>query len=75
MIKLGGNKKTSGRAGSMIPFLRNYWAKLATLEIKGWRTKKYDDIKSFQVVKITRYDSSKQERKESSKLTIRDSNF
>jgi len=59
----------------MIPFLRNYWAKLVTLEIKGRRTKKYDDIKSFQVVKVTRYDSSKQERKEPSKLTIRDSNF
>jgi len=59
----------------MIPFIRNHWAKLATLEIKGRRTKKYDDIKSFQVVKVTRYDSSKQERKEPSKLTIRDSNF
>jgi hypothetical protein len=59
----------------MIPFLRNCWAKLATLEIKGRRTKKYDDIKSFQVVKVTRYDSSKQERKKPSKLTIRDSNF
>jgi len=36
MIKLGSNKKNiSGRAGSMIPFLRNYRAKLATLEIKG----------------------------------------
>jgi len=57
-----GQSKTSGRAGSMIPFLRNYWAKLATLEIKGRRTKKYDDMKPFQVVKIIRYDSSKQER-------------
>jgi len=66
-----GQSKTSGRAGSMIPFLRNYWAKLATLEIKGRRTKKYDDIKSFLRVKITRYDSSKQEQKEPSKLTIR----
>jgi hypothetical protein len=70
-----GQSKTSGRAGSMIPFLRNYWAKLATLEIKGRRTKKYDDIKSFPGVNITRDDSSKQERKEPSKLTIRDSNF
>jgi hypothetical protein len=59
----------------MIPFLRNYWAKLATLEIKGRRTKKYDDIKSFLGVNITRDDSSKQERKKPSKLTIRDSNF
>jgi hypothetical protein len=59
----------------MIPFLRSYWAKLATLEIKGRRTKKYDDIKSFPGVNITRDDSSKQEQKEPLKLTIRDSNF
>jgi len=74
MIKLGGNQKHLAELAPWFPFLRNYWAKLATLEIKGRRTKKYDDIKSFQVVKITRYDSSKQER-EPSKLTIRDSNF
>jgi hypothetical protein len=37
MIKLGSNKKISGRAGSMIPFLRNCRAKLATLEIKDGR--------------------------------------
>jgi len=36
---------------------------LATLEIKGQRTKKDDDIKSFIEVKITRDDSSKEERK------------
>jgi len=30
---------------------------------KGQRTKKYDDINSFLEVKITRYDSSKQEQK------------
>jgi hypothetical protein len=37
MIKLGGNQKTLGRAGSMIPFLRKKkcWAKLAILDIKG----------------------------------------
>jgi hypothetical protein len=37
MIKLESNKKISGRVGSMIPFLRNCRAKLATLEIKGRR--------------------------------------
>jgi hypothetical protein len=35
MIKLGGNKKMHGKAGSIIPFLRKYRAKLTTLEIKG----------------------------------------
>jgi hypothetical protein len=35
MIKIGGNQKMHGRAGSMIPFLKKYWAKLETLEIKG----------------------------------------
>ena len=73
--QVGGQPKTPSKVGSMIPFLRNYWAKLATLEIKGRRTKKYDDIKSFPGVNITRDDSSKQERKEPSKLTIKDSNF
>ena len=34
-----GQSKTFGRAGSMIPFLRNYWAKLATFEIKGAENK------------------------------------
>jgi hypothetical protein len=34
---------------------------LATLEIKGRRTKKYDDIKSFLEVKVIRDDSIKQE--------------
>ena len=63
MIKLGGNKETYDRASSMIPILRKCRAKLATLEIKGRRTKKYDDIKSFLEVKITRDDSSKQKRK------------
>jgi len=63
MIKLGGNQKTRGRAGSMILFLRKMSGKIDNPWDKGRRTKKYDDIKSFLEVKITRYDSSKQERK------------
>jgi len=63
MIKLGGNQKMHGKAGSMIPFLRKILGKTGNPWDKGRRTKKYDDIKSFLEVKITRYDSSKQERK------------
>jgi hypothetical protein len=63
MIKLGGNKKTLGRAGSMIPFLRKMPVKISNPWDKGWGTKKYDDIKSFLEVKIIRDDSSKQERR------------
>jgi hypothetical protein len=48
---------------------------LATLEIKGRRTKKYDDIKSFLEVKITRDDLSKQERKKPSKSTTNTPTF
>jgi len=42
---------------------------------KGLWAKKCADVISLLEVKITRYDSSKQEQKEPSKLTIRDSNF
>ena len=60
----GENKeKIHDRAGSMILSKKKCWTKLVTLEIKRWRTKKYDDIKYFLGVKITRDDSSKQERK------------
>jgi hypothetical protein len=51
------------RAGSMIPFLRKISGKIGNPWDKGTRTKKYDDIKSFLEVKITRDDLSKQERK------------
>jgi hypothetical protein len=52
-----------GKAGSMIPFLRKILGKMGNHWDKGRRTKKYDDIKSFLEVKITRYDLSKQKRK------------
>jgi hypothetical protein len=52
-----------GKAGSMIPFLRKIPGKIGNPWDKGRRTKKYDDIKSFLEVKITRYNSNKQERK------------
>jgi hypothetical protein len=42
---------------------------------KGLWTKKYVDAIPLIEVKITRYDSSKQEEKEPSKLTIKNSNF
>jgi len=63
MIKLGGQSKTPDRAGSMIHFLRKMSSKIGNPWDKVQRTRKYDDIKSFLEVKITRYDSSKQEQK------------
>jgi hypothetical protein len=47
----------------MISFLKKIPGKIGNPWDKGRRTKKYDDIKSFLEVKITRDDSSKQERK------------
>jgi hypothetical protein len=64
MIKLGGNPKThdKGWLHDSLSKKTKCRAELVTFEIKV-RTKKHDDIKSFLEVKITRYDSSKQERK------------
>ena len=63
------------RAGSMIPFLRKMSGKIGNPWDKGTRTKKYDDIKSFLEVKITRDDLSKQERKKPSKSTTNTPTF
>jgi hypothetical protein len=42
-----GQSKTHARPGSMIPFLRKISGKIGNPLDKGWKTKKYDDIKSF----------------------------
>jgi hypothetical protein len=47
----------------MIPFLKKMLGRIGNPLDKGWRTKKYDDIKPFQKVKVIRYDLSKQEQK------------
>ena len=59
----GGQSKTHGRAGSMIPVLRKMSGKIGNSWDKGWRTKMYDDIKPFPEVKITRCNPSKQKWK------------
>jgi hypothetical protein len=59
----------------MIPFLRKMSGKIDNPWDKGWKTKKYDDIKPFQEVKVPRYDLSKQERKKPSKYYYQHSNF
>ena len=58
-----GQSKALARADSMIPFLKKMLGKIGNPWDKGWRTKKYDNIKSFLEVKITRDDSNKQERR------------
>jgi hypothetical protein len=36
----------------MIPFLRKMSGRIGNLLGKGWRTRKYDDIKPFQEAKV-----------------------
>jgi hypothetical protein len=48
----GGKKKTHGRTGSIILILRKILGRIGNILDKGWRTRKYDNIKPFQEAKV-----------------------